>query len=158
MSEWGYIRSTHASSGWSSRGGQTRNPYVLDRSPLGSSSGSAVAVAANLCTVAIGAEVDGSVVRPASANGVVGLKPTVGLISRQGIIGVAPTQDTAGIFARTVEDVDRCLTVIAGTDPQDPATKAADEERLTDYLAAMSAISLWGLHGSVLVVILTTIG
>jgi amidase len=96
MSEWGYMRSTRACSGWSSRGGQVRNPYVLDRSPSGSSSGSAVAVAAKLCTAAIGAEVDGSIVRPASTNGIVGLKPTVGLISRAGIIPVASPQDTAG--------------------------------------------------------------
>jgi amidase len=93
MSEWGYMRSTRACSGWSSRGGQVRNPYALDRSPLGSSSGSAVAVAANLCTAAVGAEVDGSIVRPASSNSIVGLKPTVGLVSRSGIIGVASPQD-----------------------------------------------------------------
>jgi amidase len=95
MSEWGYMRSTRACSGWSRRGGQTRNPYVLDRSPLGSSSGSAVAMAADLCTAAIGAEVDGSIVRPASTNSIVGLKPTVALVSRSGIIGVADPQDSA---------------------------------------------------------------
>ncbi len=116
MSEWGYMRSTRACSGWSSRGGQTRNPYVLDRSPLGSSSGSAVAVAANLCTAAIGAEVDGSIVRPASTNSIVGLKPTVGLVSRSGIIGVADPQDTAGPMGRCVSDVAAILTAIAGYD------------------------------------------
>lgn len=131
MSEWGYMRSTRPCSGWSSRGGQVRNPYVLDRSPLGSSSGSAVAVAANLCVAAIGAEVDGSIVRPASSNSIVGLKPTVGLISRWGIIGVAPPQDTAGPMARTVADVATVLTVLTGVDERDPATRTAPAP--TDY-------------------------
>jgi amidase len=137
LSEWGYMRSTRACSGWSSRGGQTRNPYVLDRSPLGSSSGSAVAVAANLCAGAIGAEVDGSIVRPASANGIVGLKPTVGLVSRRGVIGVAEPQDTAGPMARSVTDLATILNVMAGTDPQDPATATADLRRAPDYRAAL---------------------
>lgn len=125
MSEWGYLRSTRPCSGWSSRGGQVRNPYILDRSPLGSSSGSAVAVAANLCVAAIGAEVDGSIVRPASSNSIVGLKPTVGLVSRSGVIGVAEPQDTAGPMARTVADVATLLTALAGLDEDDPATRGA---------------------------------
>lgn len=133
MSEWGYMRSTRGCSGWSSRGGQTRNPYVLDRSPLGSSSGSAVAVAANLCPVSIGAEVDGSIVRPASANGVVGLKPTVGLVSRRGVMGVAEPQDTVGPFGCCVADVAAVMNVIAGTDRNDPATAMADEQRPVDF-------------------------
>ena len=133
MSEWGYMRSTRACSGWSSRGGQTRNPYVLDRSPLGSSSGSAVAVAANLCSGALGAEVDGSIVRPASANGIVGLKPTVGLVSRSGLIGVAEPQDTAGPMGRCVADVAAILTAIAGHDPDDPATQRVADRPTVDY-------------------------
>ncbi len=133
MSEWGYMRSTRACSGWSSRGGQTRNPYVLDRSPLGSSSGSAVAVAANFCSVAIGAEVDGSIVRPASSNSIVGLKPSVGLVSRRGIIGVAAPQDTAGPMARCVADVATVLSVLAGYDPKDPATRETTNRKAKDY-------------------------
>lgn len=144
MSEWGYMRSTRACSGWSSRGGQTRNPYVLDRSPLGSSSGSAVAVAANLCPISIGAEVDGSIVRPASANGVVGLKPTVGLVSRRGVMGVAEPQDTAGPFASCVADVAAVMNVIAGTDPEDPATVDADARKPADYREALRADGLRG--------------
>ena len=132
MSEWGYMRSTRACSGWSSRGGQVRNPYVLDRSPLGSSSGSAVAVAAGLAVAAIGAEVDGSIVRPASSNAVVGLKPTVGLISRAGGIGVAVQQDTAGPMARSVADVALLLNAIA------------DGQREPDYSAFLVADALQG--------------
>lgn len=144
MSEWGYMRSTRSCSGWSSRGGQTRNPYVLDRSPLGSSSGSAVAVAANLCVVAIGAEVDGSIVRPASANGIVGLKPTVGLVSRRGVIGVAEPQDTVGPMARCVADIATTMNIIAGTDPEDAATADADNRRPADYRAALQPEALRG--------------
>ncbi|MCC9608631.1 amidase [Blastopirellula sp. JC732] len=144
MSEWGYMRSTRACSGWSSRGGQTHNPYVLDRSPLGSSSGSAVAVAANLCIGSIGAEVDGSIVRPASANGIVGLKPTVGLVSRRGVIGVAEPQDTAGPMARSVTDLAAILNVIAGTDPADTATADADKLRPDNYLSALRPDALQG--------------
>ncbi|QDU41789.1 Glutamyl-tRNA(Gln) amidotransferase subunit A [Symmachiella dynata] len=144
MSEWGYMRSTRACSGWSSRGGQTRNPYVLDRSPLGSSSGSAVAVAANLSLGAIGAEVDGSIVRPASANGIVGLKPTVGLVSRRGVIGVAEPQDTVGPMGRCVADVAVIMNAIAGTDPDDAATACADGNRPTDYRAALQLDALQG--------------
>ncbi|MCG8586442.1 MAG: amidase [Pirellulales bacterium] len=144
MSEWGYMRSTRTCSGWSSRGGQTRNPHVLDRNPLGSSSGSAVAVAANLCTASLGAEVDGSIVRPASANGVVGLKPTVGLVSRRGVIGVAEPQDTAGPFARCVADIAALMNVMAGTDPEDSATADADTRRPTDYCDSLEADALQG--------------
>ncbi|MBX7435083.1 amidase [Mycobacterium sp. Y57] len=143
MSEWGYMRSTRPCSGWSSRGGQVRNPYVLDRSPLGSSSGSAVAVAANLCVGAVGAEVDGSIVRPASSNSIVGLKPTVGLVSRSGVIGVAAPQDTAGPMARTVTDVAVLLTVLAGFDEHDPATRDG-AAHATDYRRFLDASALEG--------------
>jgi amidase len=142
MSEWGYMRSTRACSGWSSRGGQVRNPYVLDRSPLGSSSGSAVAVAANLCTAAVGAEVDGSIVRPASSNSIVGLKPTVGLVSRSGIIGVASPQDTAGPMARCVADVATVLTALAGYDPLDPSTQESVGRSAQDYRAFLDPEAL----------------
>ena len=101
LSEWANIRSSHSTSGWSGRGGQTRNPYALDRNPCGSSSGSGAAVSANLCTVAVGTETDGSIVCPSSANGIVGIKPTLGLISRAGIIPIAHSQDTSGPMART---------------------------------------------------------
>ena len=144
MSEWGYMRSTRACSGWSSRGGQVRNPYVLDRSPLGSSSGSAVAVAANLCVAAIGAEVDGSIVRPASSNSIVGLKPTVGLVSRAGIIGVSALQDTAGPMARCVADVATVLTALTGCDPQDPATQESVGRKAQDYRSFLDSTALKG--------------
>lgn len=133
LSEWANFRSTRSSSGWSGRGGQCRNPYVLDRNPCGSSSGSAVAVSANLATVAIGTETDGSIVCPASANGIVGIKPTVGLVSRVGVIPISHTQDTAGPMARTVRDAAIVLGVLAGTDPNDPATADSDRLGLTDY-------------------------
>lgn len=122
MSEWANFRSTHSSSGWSGRAGQGRNPYALDRSPSGSSSGSAAAVAANYCTAAIGTETDGSIVSPASACSIVGIKPTVGLVSRSGIIPIAHSQDTAGPMARTVTDAAILLGAVAGFDPQDDAT------------------------------------
>lgn len=144
MSEWGYMRSTRGCSGWSSRGGQVLNPYPLDRSPSGSSSGSAVAVAANLCAAAIGAEVDGSVVRPASINGIVGLKPTVGLVSRSGIIGVAEPQDTAGPMARTVADLAVVLNVLTGEDDRDPATREGNARKEADYCTFLNADSLTG--------------
>jgi len=133
LSEWANLRSTRSSSGWSGRGGQTRNPYALDRSPSGSSSGSGAAVAASLCAVAVGTETDGSVVSPASANGLVGLKPTVGLVSRTGIIPISHTQDTAGPMTRTVRDAAILLGVLVGSDPEDPATRAADSHREADY-------------------------
>jgi amidase len=133
MSEWANIRSSRSSSGWSARGGQCRNPYVLDRNPCGSSSGSAVAVSANFGAVAIGTETDGSIVCPASTNGVVGLKPTVGLVSRAGIVPISHTQDTAGPLTRTVADAAVLLSAIAGTDPRDAATRAAGAQGKTDY-------------------------
>lgn len=142
MSEWGYMRSTRPCSGWSSRGGQVLNPYVLDRSPLGSSSGSAVAVAAGLCAAAIGAEVDGSIVRPASSNSIVGVKPTVGLLSRSGVIGVAAPQDTAGPMARTVADAATLLTALTGFDERDRAMSAAPAA--TDYRDFLDASALQG--------------
>lgn len=122
--EWANFRGNNSSSGWSGRGGQTRNPYALDRNPSGSSSGSAVAVAANLCVFAIGTETNGSIVSPASANGIVGYKPTVGLVSRDGIIPIAASQDTAGPMARTVQDAALVLAALAGTDAHDSDTLA----------------------------------
>jgi len=122
LSEWANFRGDHSTSGWSGRGGQTRNPYALDRNPCGSSSGSAVAVAANLCAVAVGTETDGSILCPASFNGIVGIKPTLGLISRSGIIPIAHSQDTAGPMGRTVTDGAILLGALAGADPRDPAT------------------------------------
>jgi len=127
LSEWANFRSDRGCSGWSSRGGLTRNPYALNRSASGSSSGSGVAAAAALCAAAVGTETDGSIVSPASANGVVGIKPTVGLVSRAGIIPVAASQDTAGPLARSVADAALLLAVMAGPDPRDPATSAAPE-------------------------------
>lgn len=123
LSEWANFRSSHSSSGWSGRGGQTRNPYALDRNPCGSSSGSGAATAANLCAASIGTETDGSVVCPSSANSLVGIKPTLGLVSRSGIIPIAHSQDTAGPMARTVTDAAMLLSAIAGYDPADPITK-----------------------------------
>jgi amidase len=131
LSEWANIRSNHSTSGWSGRGGQTKNPYVLDRNPCGSSSGSGTAAAANLCAAAIGTETDGSVVCPSSANSLVGIKPTLGLVSRAGIIPIAHSQDTAGPMARTVSDAATLLGVMAGVDPNDVATKG--QKPFTDY-------------------------
>ena len=125
LSEWANIRSSHSSSGWSGRGGQCRNPYALDRNPCGSSSGSGSAVSANLCAAAIGTETDGSIVCPSNANGLVGIKPTLGLVSRAGIIPIAHSQDTAGPMARTVRDAAILLAAIAGVDPRDAATADA---------------------------------
>ena len=122
MSEWANFRSSHSSSGWSARGGQCRNPYDLHVSPCGSSSGSAVAIAASLATVAVGTETDGSIVCPASVNSVVGIKPTLGLVSRSGVIPIAHSQDTVGPFGRTVADAVALLGVLTGADPQDVAT------------------------------------
>ncbi len=134
LSEWANLRGSPSVSGWSARGGQCRNPYALDRSPSGSSSGSGAAVAANLCAAAIGTETDGSITSPASCTSLVGLKPTVGLVSRTGIIPIAASQDTAGPMARTVTDAAILLTAIAGADPKDPATRAAKPEDYTKYL------------------------
>lgn len=144
LSEWANFRSTRSSSGWSSRGGQTRNPYILDRSPCGSSSGSGTAVAANLCTVAIGTETDGSIACPSSINGVVGIKPTVGLWSRTGIIPISHTQDTAGPMARTVKDAVLLLGALTATDPSDKASAEAKGKPLTDYTAFLKKDGLKG--------------
>lgn len=133
LSEWANFRSNQSSSGWSSRGGQTRNPYVLDRNPCGSSSGSGTAVAANLCAVAIGTETNGSIICPSSINGIVGIKPTVGLWSRSGIIPISATQDTAGPMARTVTDAAILLGALVGKDERDPATAVIDGKFQNDY-------------------------
>ncbi|MEM9515789.1 MAG: amidase [Actinomycetota bacterium] len=144
MTEWSYMRSARTCSGWSSRGGQIRNPHVLDRTPSGSSGGSAVAVATGMCMGALGAEVDGSVVRPASANGIVGIKPTVGLLSRSGVMPVADPQDTVGPMARTVRDVALLLTVLAAPDPDDPATLVDERPPPVDFTAGLSNNALRG--------------
>jgi len=144
LSEWANFRSTRSASGWSSRGGQTRNPYVLDRNPCGSSSGSGVAVAANLCAVAIGTETDGSVVCPASVNGVVGLKPTVGLLSRSGIIPISETQDTAGPMGRTVRDSAILLSALTGVDPADAVTEESMGKIQPDYTKFLDVNALQG--------------
>jgi amidase len=133
LSEWANFRSTRSSSGWSARGGQCRNPYDLDRSPCGSSSGSAVAVSANLCAVAIGTETDGSIVCPSAVSGIVGIKPTVGLVSRSGLIPVSHSQDTPGPMARTLADAAALLSALAGPDDRDEATAEAHVE--SDYNA-----------------------
>jgi len=144
LSEWANFRSTHSTSGWSGRGGQARNPYVLDRNPCGSSSGSAGAVAANLCAVAIGTETDGSIVCPSAANGIVGIKPTVGLVSRAGIIPIAHSQDTAGPMARTVRDAAIVLNAIAGIDARDTATSSLRTREQVDYTRYLDANGLRG--------------
>jgi amidase len=144
LSEWANFRSTQSSSGWSSRGGQTKNPYCLDHNPCGSSSGSGVAVAANLCVVAVGTETDGSIVCPASVNGIVGIKPTVGLVSRYGIIPISTTQDTAGPMARTVKDASILLGVLGGIDPADTITKESDGKSFADYTQFLDANALKG--------------
>jgi len=133
LSEWANIRSSHSSSGWSGRGGQTNNPYALDRNPCGSSSGSGAATAASLCAVAVGTETDGSVVCPSSANGLVGIKPTLGLISRAGIIPIAHSQDTAGPMARTVRDAAILLGALAGVDARDTVTSTGAGKTAADY-------------------------
>jgi amidase len=144
LSEWANFRSTHSSSGWSGRGGQCRNPYALDRTPSGSSSGSGAATAANFCAVSVGTETDGSIVSPAAANSLVGLKPTVGLVSRAGIIPISHTQDTAGPMARTVADAAALLGALAGVDPRDPATKASAGKAHADYTRFLDAQGLKG--------------
>jgi amidase len=133
LSEWANFRSTRSTSGWSSRGGQTRNAYALDRNPCGSSSGSAVAAAANLCAAAIGTETDGSIICPSQANSIVGIKPTLGLVSRSGIIPIAHSQDTAGPMARTVTDAAILLGALTGIDARDPATQESRGKSYTDY-------------------------
>jgi amidase len=144
LSEWANIRSNHSSSGWSARGGQTKNPYVLDRNPCGSSSGSGAATAANLCAAAIGTETDGSVVCPSSANSLVGIKPTLGLISRAGIIPIAHSQDTAGPMARNVTDAAILLGALSAMDPRDPATMVHDVKFVTDYTPSLDKNGLKG--------------
>lgn len=141
LSEWANFRSSHSSSGWSGRGGQTRNPYALDRNPCGSSSGSGAAAAANLCAIAVGTETDGSVVCPSSANSLVGIKPTLGLVSRAGIIPIAHSQDTAGPMARTVTDAAMLLSAISGFDPRDPITR---NSLRSDYTKLLDANGLRG--------------
>src|SRR5215203_69280 len=144
LSEWANFRSSHSSSGWSSRGGQTKCPYILDHNPCGSSSGSGTAVAANLCTVAVGTETDGSVTCPASVNGIVGLKPTVGLVSRSGIIPISSTQDTAGPMGRTVKDVAILLGIMTGMDDADALTKESKDKAYPDYTKFLDANGLKG--------------
>jgi amidase len=143
LSEWANFRSTHASSGWTGRGGQTRNPYVLDRNPCGSSSGTGSAIAANMAAIGVGTETDGSVICPAAMTGLVGIKPTLGLVSRGGIIPLAHSQDTAGPMTRTVADAAALLTAMAGSDPADAATSAADAHA-TDYTRFLQPGALAG--------------
>lgn len=144
LSEWANFRSTRSTSGWSSRGGQTKNPYLLNRDPSGSSAGSGSAVSANLCVVAIGTETNGSIVSPSSVNGIVGIKPTVGLLSRSGIIPISATQDTAGPMARTVKDAALLLGALTGIDPDDKITQQSQGRSKTDYTAALDKNGLRG--------------
>lgn len=144
LSEWANFRSSHSTSGWSGRGGQTRNPYALDRNPCGSSSGTGAAVSANFCAVGVGTETDGSVVCPSSANGIVGIKPTLGLIGRSGIIPIAHSQDTAGPMARTVEDAAMLLSLLTGIDPRDEATRASRGKTAADYTRFLNPHGLKG--------------
>src|SRR5256884_301704 len=144
LSEWANFRSSHSTSGWSGRGGQTKNPYVLDRNPCGSSSGTGAAVAANLCAVGVGTETDGSVVCPSNANSLVGIKPTLGLISRAGIVPIAHNQDTAGPMCRTVTDAAIMLGVLTGIDARDNATKDSAGKSFEDYKKFLDANGLKG--------------
>lgn len=146
LSEWANIRSTHSTSGWSGRGGLTRNPYALDRNCSGSSSGSGAAASANLCAVAIGTETDGSVVSPSSLNGLVGIKPTIGLVSRSGIIPISHSQDTAGPMTRTVRDAAILLGAMTGIDPEDDATKESKGKSNTDYTKFLDENGLKGMR------------
>jgi len=158
LSEWANFRGLNSSSGWSARGGQCRNPYALDRTPSGSSSGSAAATAASLCGGSLGSETDGSITSPASMMSLVGIKPTIGLVSRAGVIPIATSQDTVGPMCRSVTDVATILTVIAGPDPDDPATKASKPEDYAKYLdlKALAGARLgvprknvWGLNRNI---------
>jgi amidase len=133
LSEWANIRSSHSTSGWSGRGGLTKNPYALDRNPCGSSSGTGAGISANLCAVGIGTETDGSIVCPSSSNGLAGIKPTVGLVSRSGIIPISHSQDGAGPMCRTVRDAATLLGALTGVDPRDSATAASAGRSFTDY-------------------------
>jgi amidase len=144
LSEWANFRSSRSTSGWSSRGGQTRMPYILDRNPSGSSAGTGAAVAANLCVIGIGTETDGSIISPASINGLVGIKPTVGLVSRTGIIPISATQDTAGPMGRTVKDAAIFLGILAGIDPKDPITAESKIKAKTDYTLGLAMDGLKG--------------
>jgi amidase len=144
LSEWANFRSTRSTSGWSSRGGQTKNPYVLDRNPCGSSSGTGSAIAASLAAIGVGTETDGSIICPSSVNGLVGIKPTVGLVSRTGIIPISISQDTAGPMARTVSDAAMLLTAMAGVDPSDPSGPAAEGHIAADYTAFLKTDALKG--------------
>ncbi len=137
LSEWANIRSSHSTSGWSARGGLTKNPFALDRNPCGSSSGSGAAVSANLCAAAVGTETDGSIVCPSSANGIVGIKPTVGLVSRSGIVPIAHSQDTAGPMARTVRDAAILLSALAGVGSQRQRNRRVSKKG-TERLYAVS--------------------
>ncbi|HTK25581.1 MAG TPA: amidase [Pyrinomonadaceae bacterium] len=143
LSEWANFRSTKSSSGWSGRGGQTHNPYILDRNPCGSSSGSGSAIAANLAAVAVGTETDGSIICPSSTCGIVGIKPTLGLVSRSGVIPIAHSQDTAGPMARTVADAAALLSVLVGADPNDAITTQAKAEK--DYTQFLQKDGLKGM-------------
>ncbi len=145
LSEWANFRSTKSSSGWSGRGGQTHNPYILDRNPCGSSSGSGSAIAASLAAIAVGTETDGSIICPSATCGIVGIKPTLGLVSRSGIIPIAHSQDTAGPMCRTVADAAALLTVLAGVDPDDPVTEHAAKEK-KDYTQFLQKDGLKGMR------------
>ena len=144
LSEWANFRSMHSVSGWSGRGGQTRNPYALDRNPCGSSSGTGAAISSSLATVGVGTETNGSVVCPSSTCGIVGIKPTVGLISRTGIVPISHSQDTAGPMARSVWDAALLLGVLTGVDPRDPTTQASDGKAFTDYTRFCDPLGLRG--------------
>ena len=146
LSEWANFRSPRSVSGWSGRGGQTLNPYALDRNPCGSSSGSGAATAASLCAASIGTETDGSIVCPSNANSLVGLKPTLGLVSRAGIIPISASQDTAGPMARTVTDAAILLTALTGVDPRDPATAASQKWIERDYVRFLDRQGLQGVR------------
>jgi amidase len=150
LSEWANCRSSHSSSGWSGRGGQTHNPYALDRNPCGSSSGSGAATSANLCAASIGTETNGSIVCPSNANGLVGIKPTLGLVSRAGIIPVAHSQDTAGPICRTVADCAAILSAIAAVDSDDPATQVSERKSHDDYTQFLDRSGLRGARIGVL--------
>src|SRR6476646_9149777 len=144
LSEWANIRSSHSISGWSGRGGQTKNPYALDRNPCGSSSGTGAGISSNLAAIGIGTETDGSIVCPSSLNGLAGIKPTVGLVSRAGIIPISPSQDTAGPMCRTVRDAAIMLGAIAGVDPEDTATNASQGQSHADYTRFLDENGLKG--------------
>jgi amidase len=150
LSEWANIRSNHSISGWSGRGGQTKNPYALDRNPCGSSSGTGAGISANLAAIGIGTETDGSIVCPSSANGLAGIKPTIGLVSRHGIIPISHTQDTAGPMCRTVRDAAILLSALAGVDPEDKATAASAGKSSNDYTQFLKEDGLKGARIGVL--------